>query len=106
LLFGDLSRPDAGGRGRRGGVRPLHGSAAVRGSRGRAAGLGLVVRGKTPTPDDGGRTTEGEDRKALRRGPHNFGQLEGRLLESDRIADIRAVRVVPGNRQSIHWAGW
>src|SRR5262249_54987194 len=65
LLFGDLSRPDAGGGGRRARVRRLHGSAAVHDSRGRAAGLGLVVRGKTPTPDDGGQPKADGRRKSV-----------------------------------------
>src|SRR5262249_6617447 len=73
LLFGDLSRPDAGGRSGRARVRSLHRGTAVHGDRRRAAGLGLVVRGETPAPDDGGRTAKGEERQTIRRGTHKSG---------------------------------
>src|SRR6516164_7298621 len=53
LLFGDLFRPDAGGGRGCVRVRPLHGGAAVHRDRRRAAGAGLVVRGKTATPHRG-----------------------------------------------------
>src|SRR5262249_29423853 len=96
LLFGDLSRPDAGGRSGRARVRSLHRGTAVHGDRRRAAGLGLVVRGETPAPDDGGRMTEGENERPqdaaliTRAARVQFAQ------KSNRIADIRAVRVGPG----------
>src|SRR5262249_56767396 len=75
LLLRDVPRPDTGGCGGRARVRPLHGGAAVHGDRRRAAGLGLVVRGETPTADDGGQPTEGEERETLRRDTHKSGSL-------------------------------
>src|SRR5262249_39565074 len=65
--------PDAGGRGGRARVRPLHPGAAVPGDRRRTPRPGFVGRGETPAPDDGGRTTEGEEREAIRRGTHKSG---------------------------------
>src|SRR5262249_1635217 len=79
LLFGDLPRTDAGGRRGRAHVRSLHRGAAVHGNRRRAAGLGLVVRGETPTPDDGGETTPAGGRESVAWPPSpslalNFGR--------------------------------
>src|SRR5262249_35128461 len=79
LLPRDLSRPDAGGRRGRARVRSLHRGAAVHGNRGRAASLGLVVRGETPTPDDGGETTADGGRESVACPPSpslalNFGR--------------------------------
>src|SRR5262249_9973272 len=96
LLHRSHHVPGAGGRGRRAVFLSLLLCASVQGDRRRTAGLGLVVRRETPTADDGGQPTEGEDREAIRRDTHKPGSSSALCSKSNRIADIRAVPVVPG----------
>src|SRR5262249_56201609 len=93
LGVGDVARTDAGGRGGRARVRSLHRGAAVHGDRRRAAGLGLVVRGETPTADDGGETTADGGRESVACPPSpslglNFGR-------ATRVRSLRAPAARP-----------